>query len=324
FCLTVPVAASAALLAPRLIPAPTRGRAVFDLSGAATATVGLGLLVFGLSGAADHGWTTALTLGPILAGLLALATFVGLEARSKQPLMPLWVFRDRNRGGAYLIQALLGAALFGMFFLSTLFLQHVLGYSPLKAGAAFIPLTVVMIASAGLVSKLVVHTGDRPRHPSHSRRNNHSSPGPRHTNAPSPHRRLRPRVRSLRHHHCPRRPDRLDPAAAATDRGKRTGRRPVTRRRSPTRNRRPGGGAVRATADGPGHCDQRERAHPRRPGRRARNATAPNHVNQQGTADRATTTLRPPNTRVAMSHNRTNATARRGTDPTIAYARQSE
>ena len=162
FFLNVPVAVSAALLAPRLIPAPTRGRAVFDLPGAATATVGLGLLVFGLSGAADHGWTTALTLGPILAGLLALATFVGLEARSKQPLMPLWVFRDRDRGGAYVVQALLGAALFGMFFLSTLFLQHVLGYTPLKAGAAFIPVTVVMIAGAGLVSKLVVHTGVRP------------------------------------------------------------------------------------------------------------------------------------------------------------------
>src|SRR5438552_143121 len=163
FFVNVPVAASAALLAPRLLPAPTRERAAFDLPGATTATVGLGLLVFGLSRAGDHGWTTALTLGPILTGLLALATFVGLEARSKQPLMPLWVFRDRNRGGAYLIQALLGAALFGMFFLSTLFLQHVLGYSPLKAGAAFIPLTVVMIASAGLVSKLVVHTGIRDR-----------------------------------------------------------------------------------------------------------------------------------------------------------------
>src|SRR5438067_5324198 len=162
FFLNVPVAASAALLAPRLIPAPTRGRAVFDLPGATTATVGFGLLVFGLSRAAGHGWTTALTLGPILAGLLALATFVGLEARSKQPLMPLWVFRDRDRGGAYVVQALLGAALFGMFFLSTLFLQHVLGYTPLKAGAAFIPVTVVMIAGAGLVSKLVVHTGVRP------------------------------------------------------------------------------------------------------------------------------------------------------------------
>jgi len=158
----VPVAASAAVLAPRLLPAPTRERAVFDIPGATTAAVGLGLLVFGLSRAADHGWTTVLTLGPILAGLLALAAFVGLEARSKKPLMPLWVFRDRNRGGAYVVQALLGAALFGMFFLSTLFLQHVLGYTPLKAGAAFIPVTVVMIAGAGLVSKLVVHTGVRP------------------------------------------------------------------------------------------------------------------------------------------------------------------
>src|SRR6478736_7648772 len=159
FFLNVPVAASAALLAPRLIPAQTRERAAFDLPGAATATAGLGLLVFGLSGAADHGWTTALTLGPILAGLLALATFVGLEARSKQPLMPLWVFRDRNRGGAYVVQALLGAALFGMFFLSTLFLQHVLGYTPLKAGAAFIPLTVIMMGAAGAVSRIVARTG---------------------------------------------------------------------------------------------------------------------------------------------------------------------
>src|SRR5204862_2517979 len=156
------VAASAALLAPRLIPAPTRGRAVFDLPGAATATVGLGLLVFGLSGAADHDWTTALTLGPILAGLLALATFVGLEARSKQPLMPFWVFADRNRGGAYLIQALMGAALFGMFFLSTLYLQNVLGYGPLKAGAAFVPVAVALIAAAGAVSQIVTHVGVRP------------------------------------------------------------------------------------------------------------------------------------------------------------------
>jgi EmrB/QacA subfamily drug resistance transporter len=162
FFVNVPVAASAALLAPRLLPAPTRERTIFDLPGAATATIGLGLVVFGLAGAADHGWTTGLTLGPIVVGLLLLATFVGLEARSKRPVMPLWVFGDRNRGGAYLIQALLGASLFAMFFLSTLFLQHVLGYSPLKAGAAFIPVTIVMMASAGLVSKLVVRTGVRP------------------------------------------------------------------------------------------------------------------------------------------------------------------
>ncbi len=85
-----------------------------------------------------------------------------LERRSAQPLTPLWVFADRNRGGAYMIQALVGGALFGMFFLTTLFLQHVLGYSPLKAGAAFVPATVVMMGAAGAMSRLVNRIGVRP------------------------------------------------------------------------------------------------------------------------------------------------------------------
>src|SRR5207248_7540044 len=88
--------------------------------------------------------------------------FVRIEARSAQPLMPLWVFADRNRGGAYLIQALMGAALFGMFFLSTLYLQNVLGYGPLKAAAAFVPVAVAMIAAAGAVSQIVTRIGVRP------------------------------------------------------------------------------------------------------------------------------------------------------------------
>src|SRR5947199_201476 len=87
------------------------------------ASAGLGLIVFGLSRAADHGWTDIWTAGPLAAGAAALAAFVLLERRSAQPLTPLWVFADRNRGGAYMIQALVGGALFGMFFLTTLFLQ---------------------------------------------------------------------------------------------------------------------------------------------------------------------------------------------------------
>jgi MFS family permease len=74
----------------------------------------------------------------------------------------LWVFADRNRAGAYLIQALLGAALFGFFFLSTLFLQDVFGYKPLKAGAAFVPATVIMMVAAGLVPRLIGRIGVRP------------------------------------------------------------------------------------------------------------------------------------------------------------------
>src|SRR5438132_488043 len=110
-----------AALAPRFIPSPKRQSLRLDLPGAVTASAGLGLIVFGLSRAADHGWTDIWTAGPLAAGAAALAAFVLLERRSAQPLTPLWVFADRNRGGAYMIQALVGGALFGMFFLTTLF-----------------------------------------------------------------------------------------------------------------------------------------------------------------------------------------------------------
>jgi EmrB/QacA subfamily drug resistance transporter len=162
FFINVPVAALVAVLAPRVISAPARQPDRFDLSGAVTASAGLALLVFGLSRAADHGWSDPATAGPLAAGLAGLLGFILIEWRSPSPLMPLWVFTERNRGGAYLIQALLGAALFGMFFLVTLFLQNVLHYSALKAGAAFLPATVVMMAMAGVMSRVVGLTGVRP------------------------------------------------------------------------------------------------------------------------------------------------------------------
>jgi EmrB/QacA subfamily drug resistance transporter len=162
FFVNVPVAVLVAGLAPRFIPAPARQRARFDLPGALSASLGLGLLVFGLSRAGDHGWGSITALGPMVLGALGIVAFVLIERRSTQPLIPLWVFHDRNRGGAYLIQSLIGAALFGMFFLSTLFLQHVLGYGPLKAGAAFVPATVIMMAGAGVISKVVHRTGVMP------------------------------------------------------------------------------------------------------------------------------------------------------------------
>ena len=162
FFVNVPVALVVAALAPRFIPLVARQSTRFDLRGAASATLGLGLLVFGLSRAAEHGWADITTFGPIAIGVLGLLVFVRIEARSAQPLMPLWVFADRNRGGAYLIQALMGAALFGMFFLSTLYLQNVLGYGPLKAGVAFVPVAVALIAAAAAVSRIVTRIGVRP------------------------------------------------------------------------------------------------------------------------------------------------------------------
>jgi hypothetical protein len=162
FFINVPVAALVLALTPIFIPAPARRRDRFDLPGAVTATAGLALVVFGLSRAADHGWGDLSTLGSLLGGTAALLVFVLLEHRGTTPLMPLWVFTDRNRAGAYAIQALLGAALFGMFFLVTLFLQHVLHYSAFKAGAAFVPATVIMMVAAGVMTKVVPHTGVRP------------------------------------------------------------------------------------------------------------------------------------------------------------------
>src|SRR5437667_6433001 len=101
FFVNVPIAAVVAVLACRFISVAARQSTRFDLRGAASATVGLGLLVFGLSRAAEHGWADITTFGPIAIGVLGLLVFVRIEARSAQPLMPLWVFADRNRGGAY-------------------------------------------------------------------------------------------------------------------------------------------------------------------------------------------------------------------------------
>src|SRR5438874_558574 len=112
FFVNVPLAVVVAALAPRFIPVAARQSARFDLRGAASATVGLGLLVFGLSRAAEHGWADITTFAPIAIGVLGLLVFVRIEARSAQPLMPPWVFAARHRGGAYPVQAPLGAALF--------------------------------------------------------------------------------------------------------------------------------------------------------------------------------------------------------------------
>jgi MFS family permease len=162
FLVNIPIAFAVAVLAPRFLPHSGRRRGQFDLIGASLVTAGLAALVFALTRAAEHGWSDATTLGALAVAGPALVAFVLFERRSKAPLMPLWVFSDRNRAGAYIIQGLLGTGLFGMFFLMTLYLQHVLGYSPLKAGGAFLPATVVMMAMAGVMSKLVVRTGVMP------------------------------------------------------------------------------------------------------------------------------------------------------------------
>ena len=157
----VPVGLVLAFVAPRVLVASRGTRGRLDLPGAAAVTAGATLLVYGLSRASVHGWSDSTTLVTLGAGLALLALFVAVEAISRQPLMPLTVFSNRNRTGAYALSLATGAALSGMLFLLTLYLQNVLGLTPLQAGFAFLPTALGVIGGAGLTSRLIARTGPR-------------------------------------------------------------------------------------------------------------------------------------------------------------------
>ena len=157
----VPVGIVLALTAPRVLTATSRRRGRLDLPGAASVTAGATLLVYALTRAGDHGWGDGATVGALAVAAVLLAAFVGIEATSRQPLMPLRVLADRVRSSAYVLSLAIGAALSGMLFLLTLFLQNVLGYSPLQAGLAFLPTAGGVVVGAGLTSRLIGRIGPR-------------------------------------------------------------------------------------------------------------------------------------------------------------------
>ncbi|MEV0690112.1 MFS transporter [Streptomyces sp. NPDC050388] len=158
----VPIGLLIALAAPRWIKESERHPGHFDITGAVTSTVGMVLLVYGFIRAAQDGWRDALTLASFGAAVLVLGTFVLVERRSRQPITPLHMFADRNRAGTYGIMLCLAAAMFGMFFFLTLFVQEVLGFSPLRAGLAFLPVSAVIAIGAGLASRLLPVYGPKP------------------------------------------------------------------------------------------------------------------------------------------------------------------
>jgi EmrB/QacA subfamily drug resistance transporter len=141
---------------------PERHRS-FDLLGAITATVGLSLLVLGIVRTDTTGWGASSTLGLIAGGLALLAAFVAIEGRfAKAPLMPLRIYASRTLSAANLVVVLVGAATFGMWFFLTLYLQQVQGYSPLRAGVAFLPMTLCVVIGSTVASRLVQRTGPKP------------------------------------------------------------------------------------------------------------------------------------------------------------------
>jgi EmrB/QacA subfamily drug resistance transporter len=163
FFVNVPIGVLVAFLAPRYLAEsePQRGR--FDLPGAVTATLGLVSLVYGLSHKAHAGatWTELWTMGPILAGAALLVLFLLTEARSRHALLPVRIVADRTRAVSFLVMLVVGAVMFAMFFFLGLYIQQVLGYSPIRAGVAFLPFTVGIVAAAQTASALISRVDPR-------------------------------------------------------------------------------------------------------------------------------------------------------------------
>jgi EmrB/QacA subfamily drug resistance transporter len=162
FLVNLPIGVAVVALSLRLLPGgPGRaGSGRLDVAGAVTVTAALMLAVYAIVNGNQFGWTSGRTLGLLGAAVLLLALFLVVESRVSSPLMPLGLFRLRNLATANVVGVLWAAAMFAWFFLSALYLQLVLGYSPLQVGLAFLPGNLVMGAlSVGVSAKLVMRFG---------------------------------------------------------------------------------------------------------------------------------------------------------------------
>jgi EmrB/QacA subfamily drug resistance transporter len=163
--INVPIGIAAAILTQRLIAEgrnPERARN-FDLAGALTATIGLSLLVLGIVRTDVTGWGSGETLALMAVGAVLLLVFLVIEGRlAKAPLMPLRIYSSRTLSASNLVVLLVGGATFGMWFFLSLYLQQVLGYSPIKAGLSFLPMTLCIVAGSALASRAVIRIGAKP------------------------------------------------------------------------------------------------------------------------------------------------------------------
>ena len=151
----VPIGAAVLLAAPRFLGESQRRPGRFDLAGALTSTTGMAALVYAFIRAASAGWGDPLSLGAFGAAVVLLGLFLLTESRAAQPITPLRLFADRGRSGSYLARLLLVAGMFGMFFFLTQFVQDILGFSPLRAGLAFVPMTAVLFTVSRAAPRLI-------------------------------------------------------------------------------------------------------------------------------------------------------------------------
>jgi EmrB/QacA subfamily drug resistance transporter len=160
--INVPIGAVLITLAPAYLPETERHTGEFDFAGALTSTLGMSALVYGLVRAAETSWGDAVALGSFVVAALMLAAFVAIERRARQPITPLRLFASRERVGAYAARLLMVGAMFGMFFYLTQFLQGAEGFSALKAGLAFLPVTFSIFAMVKVVPRLLGRVGPTP------------------------------------------------------------------------------------------------------------------------------------------------------------------
>jgi EmrB/QacA subfamily drug resistance transporter len=164
FFVNVPIGLLAVLAAPRVLSeshGEDRSRS-YDLPGAVTVTLALVLLVHAMVGTTTYGWGATRTIGELVGAALLLGIFVAIEGRfAAHPLVPLRIFRSRTLSGANVVALLLGLALFAVFYFLSLYMQEVLGYSPLRAGLAYLPITVGIIVVSGVASQLIGRMGAR-------------------------------------------------------------------------------------------------------------------------------------------------------------------
>ena len=143
------------------LPNSARLKGRFDILGALLSVAGMVSLVYGFINAANTSWSNSTTMAALTAGVVLLGLFVFWETKASDPMMPMRIFANRSRSGAYIVMLVIGAAMFGMFYFLTFFVQGVIGFSPLKAGVAFLPVSLVVIVGSGIVAQILPKFGPK-------------------------------------------------------------------------------------------------------------------------------------------------------------------
>src|SRR5947207_1213269 len=163
FFVNVPVGALVLVLTAKIVPESRAdvGPRRFDAAGAITVTGGLALFVYAISKAPDVGWGSARTILLLIASAAILATFLLIELRGRAPLMPFAIFRNRSLSGANVVGFLMGMVIFANFFLLTLYVQQVLGWTALRTGVTFLATAGTTVIWAGVAQALATRIGPR-------------------------------------------------------------------------------------------------------------------------------------------------------------------